>query len=281
MLARMTTADADHPRPAGAPGTSTTSVAALGEDLPRASAGGTDADHANPAGCPFLVAEAGGWRLGIPSRDHRCAAFTPAAPLSPEKQARLCLTPAHTGCATYLASLTARTERLGAAPVRRATRWGLARTTSVIEDPGGIRARLVAAVLDRRRWPAIPAVILVTTLFVLMLSGFRAGVPTSPVATASPGLPVSSSKASPAASTAPSSGSSTSAPETAAPPSSGPTSAPVTPRPVASFRTYRVRSGDTLSGIANRFGTTVSAIVALNNLQDRDSLSVGQVLRIP
>jgi hypothetical protein len=45
-----------------------------------------------PAGCPFLLAEAGGWRLDAPSRDHRCAAFSPAAPLAPEKQARLCLT---------------------------------------------------------------------------------------------------------------------------------------------------------------------------------------------
>src|SRR6185436_20556643 len=82
-----------------------------------------------PAGCPFLLAEAGGWRLDTPSRDHRCGAFTPAAPLAPEKQARLCLTPSHTGCATYLASLSARTERVGVTPVRRSTRWGLSRTT--------------------------------------------------------------------------------------------------------------------------------------------------------
>ena len=284
ILLGMTTADADSPRPAGAQGLSTPSVDARGEHVPRPSAEAAGRDHANPRGCPFLVAHAGGWRLDAPSRDHRCAAFSPAASLSPEKQARLCLTPAHTGCATYLASQTARTERLGAAPVRRATRWGLARTTSVIEDPGGVRARVVAAVLDRRRWPAIPAVILVTTLFVLALSGFRAGVPTSPVATASPGLaaatsaPTSRATQPPAATAEPAA---TSAPETVPPPTAKPTKAPATPKPVASFRTYTVKSGDTLSAIASRFGTTVAAIADLNDIADRNTLRIGQVLRIP
>jgi LysM repeat protein len=223
----------------------------------------------------------------MPSRDHRCGAFSPPAPLSPEKQARLCLTPAHTSCATYLASLTARTERLGAAPVRRSTRWGLARTTSVIEDRGGIRARLLAAVLDRRRWPAIPAVILVTTLFVLALSGLRAGVPATPAATsgataaaptlnATPGSP-SAAAPSPTPLSTPAA---TAPPETAAP-TAKPTKAPSTPKPVASFRTYRVESGDTLSAIAARFGTTVAVLVDLNNLSDPGRLSVGQVLRLP
>jgi LysM repeat protein len=288
ILQSMTTAAADSPRPAGDPRPSTTAVDARAEDLPRPSAAEANAEHVNPRGCPFLVADTGGWRLDMPTRDHRCAAFTPPASLSPEKQARLCLTPAHTGCATYLASLTARTERLGAAPVRRATRWGLARTTSVIEDPGGIRARVMAVLLDRRRWPAIPAVILVTTLFVLALSGFRAGVPTSPVATASPGVGAASSAGTPrvtprpaGTSDAAASAPATAAPETAPPPTAKPTKAPATPKPSATFRTYVVKAGDTLTAIAARFGTTVSAMVRLNDLPNRNSLSVGQVLRIP
>ena len=283
MLSGMTTADADSRRPGGDPGMSTTALDPRGEDLRRASADASDAsgaDHANPRGCPFLVAETGGWRLDAPSRDHRCAAFSPPAPLSPEKQARLCLTPSHTSCATYLASLSARTERLGAAPVRRATRWGLARTTSVIQDPGGVRARLLAAILDRRRWPAIPAVILLTTLFVLALSGFRGGIPSSPVATASPGLVAAASAAAPSVTPLPAT---TSAPpiETPAPPTVKPSKAPATPKPSASVRTYRVKSGDTLSAIANRFDVSVSAIVALNDLDDPGALKIGQVLRIP
>jgi LysM repeat protein len=44
--------------------------------------------------------------------------------------------------------------------------------------------------------------------------------------------------------------------------------------------THRVRSGDTLSGIASRYRTSVSAIKAANNLRS-DRLALGQRLRIP
>jgi hypothetical protein len=267
MLMAMNAADADAP---------------LAEPTPRPPA--TPADAAAvpvvPRGCPFLLAEAGGWRLDVPSRDHRCAAFSPPAPLAPEKQARLCLTPSHTSCATYLASLAAREARLGTPAGDRATRWGLARTTTVIEDPGGLRARLLGALLDRRRWPAIPAVILVTTLFTLALSGFRAGIPAEPAATSSPGAPTPSP--------APSTGPTPASTPTQAPPSSPspapttaatPTAAPTATR--TAFRTYRVKAGDTLSAIASRFGTSIQALVNLNNIGNPNQLSVGQVLRIP
>ena len=241
-----------------------------------------------PAGCPFLQSEAGGWRLDAPSRDHRCAAFSPAAPLAPEKQARLCLTEGHTACATYLASVAAREARLGSAPRDRTTRWGLARTTTVIQDPGGIRARLLSAVLDRRRWPAIPAALLVVALFVLAVSGFRGFLPTTGVA-ASPTLPVVAvASAPPAPSAAPevTEPPLTLPPTGSAPPTTAPSSAPQsTPAPSATpkpaFRTYKVKSGDTLSGIAGKFHTTVAALQRLNNISDPSKLRVGQVLRIP
>ena len=51
--------------------------------------------------------------------------------------------------------------------------------------------------------------------------------------------------------------------------------------PAASFRTYRVKSGDTLGAIASKFDTTVSALVSLNHLADAGRLSIGQVLLIP
>ena len=44
---------------------------------------------------------------------------------------------------------------------------------------------------------------------------------------------------------------------------------------------YRVRSGDTLSGIAARFGTTVSRLARRNHLSNPNLLSIGQVLRVP
>jgi LysM repeat protein len=240
-------------------------------------------DPALPRGCPFLLAEAGGWRLAMPTRDHRCAAFTPPSPLSPEKQVRLCLTPAHTGCATYLASLAAREARVGAPSPDRATRWGLARTTTVIEDTGGLRGRLLGLLLDRRRWPAIPAVLLVTTLFALAVSGVRSGLPATAVATATPGTPAST----PAPTSAPTptaAATATTAPETtpSAPPTAAPSpSAAPTTRPTPNYRRYVVRAGDTLGAIAARYGVSVGSIASLNHISNPSRLSIGQVLLIP
>ncbi|MCZ6707351.1 MAG: LysM peptidoglycan-binding domain-containing protein, partial [Chloroflexi bacterium] len=45
--------------------------------------------------------------------------------------------------------------------------------------------------------------------------------------------------------------------------------------------TYTVQTGDNLSSIAVQFNTSIDEIVALNNLDNPNALSVGQVLRIP
>jgi len=45
-------------------------------------------------------------------------------------------------------------------------------------------------------------------------------------------------------------------------------------------QTYKVKSGDTLTRIATRFGTTVKALRALNGLKT-DNIRVGQTLKIP
>lgn len=45
--------------------------------------------------------------------------------------------------------------------------------------------------------------------------------------------------------------------------------------------TYIVQPGDTLALIAERFGTTVAAIVKANNIANPDVIFVGQVLQIP
>src|SRR6185436_3270423 len=58
--------------------------------------------------------------------------------------------------------------------------------------------------------------------------------------------------------------------------SSGSTSSG-TPAP----RTYTVKSGDTLYGIAIKFNTTVAAIATYNNITNPNNISVGQVLNIP
>jgi N-acetylmuramoyl-L-alanine amidase len=45
--------------------------------------------------------------------------------------------------------------------------------------------------------------------------------------------------------------------------------------------TYRVKSGDTLEKIARRNGTTVKALMRLNNLKSKNRIYVGQKLKIP
>jgi LysM repeat protein len=280
MLPRMSMADAD-------------AAARTATPARPSAAGAATADLALPRGCPFLLGDAGGWRLAVPTRDHRCAAFTPPAPLAPEKQARLCLTPAHTGCATYLASLAAREARVGSPSPQRATRWGLARTTTVVEDSGGLRGRLLGLLLDRRRWPAIPAVLLVTTLFTLAISGFRSGLPATAVATASTGVPDSTPTRTPAplatgAPTAVAIAAATTQPTPSTPPvptaastaAAAPTANP-TPNPTPNYRTYVVRSGDTLGAIATKYGVSVGSIARLNHITNPARLGIGQVLLIP
>ncbi len=44
---------------------------------------------------------------------------------------------------------------------------------------------------------------------------------------------------------------------------------------------YTVRRGDTLSGVALRFGTTVSSLKSFNNIGRRNRIYVGQVLQLP
>ena len=43
---------------------------------------------------------------------------------------------------------------------------------------------------------------------------------------------------------------------------------------------YTVVSGDTLSGIAAKFGTTVAQLCSWNNISDPNLIYVGQVLRV-
>jgi LysM repeat protein len=51
--------------------------------------------------------------------------------------------------------------------------------------------------------------------------------------------------------------------------------------PVAAPRIYIVASGDTLSGIAERFGTTAADIIELNSMSDPDNLTIGDEFLVP
>ena len=66
-------------------------------------------------------------------------------------------------------------------------------------------------------------------------------------------------------------------------PSPSPTSsssASPSPTPSSTAKTYTVKSGDTLAGIAAKFSTTVAKLKAANKLTS-DLIKVGQVLVIP
>ena len=56
---------------------------------------------------------------------------------------------------------------------------------------------------------------------------------------------------------------------------------PVERAPQRSTVVYTVRSGDTVSGIAARYDTTVRAIIDANDLDSRALIRIGQTLRIP
>jgi LysM repeat protein len=68
-----------------------------------------------------------------------------------------------------------------------------------------------------------------------------------------------------------------------------PTASPkptATPKPTASptpsaVKTYTVKSGDTLTGIASRFGTTSKILMDLNSITNANLIKIGQILKLP
>ena len=55
---------------------------------------------------------------------------------------------------------------------------------------------------------------------------------------------------------------------------------PAAPAPAAPATTYKVVAGDSLSGIAARFGTTTRNLMSLNGITDANRIRIGQVLNI-
>lgn len=68
------------------------------------------------------------------------------------------------------------------------------------------------------------------------------------------------------------------APAATQPPGAQP---PVATAAPGAGRVHTVERGDTLTKIAQRYGTTVEAIVAANGIKDRSRISVGDKLKIP
>lgn len=53
------------------------------------------------------------------------------------------------------------------------------------------------------------------------------------------------------------------------------------PAPVSTAKTYTIQAGDTLSGIAGRFGTTTKKLMDLNGITDANLIRIGQVIKLP
>jgi hypothetical protein len=240
--------------------------------------------------CPYLFVPGASWRATRPLREHRCLAVTPVDAPSSETQRTLCLTVAHPTCPRFEAALD----------VRRARWIGSAESLAAFEARVDRRVPRVAAVtLDRpsaivgplsllggsRRVARIAlAAAMVGAAGLLLAARFAGGgvggevggspAPTVPAAAASPTEALVPSSASP------------SLPATSTPsPSPAVSEEPArTPKPTskpATTRRYRVKSGDTLSGIARRFGTTVAVLKRLNGISDASLIRPGQVLRVP
>ncbi len=56
---------------------------------------------------------------------------------------------------------------------------------------------------------------------------------------------------------------------------------PVSPSPDTGYITYVIQPGDTLSGIAERYGTTVQVLAVMNGISDPDRIYTGVTLRVP
>ena len=232
--------------------------------------------------CPYLVAADGQWRSSTVAREHRCGAVAPPALLAAEKQRRLCLTADHMTCTTFDAARAARP--IG--PDRQPTLpRPLARATPMILDHGRI-AITVPAFRSERSVGQAALIILMALAFALIvfakLSGGSspagvAGASASPRASAGASATTKSPRPSSGATTAPSSapsGSAAASGDVGGSASPGATAKPAT-------RTYRVKAGDTLIGIAAKYGTTPKAIAKLNGITNTANLHVGQVLKIP
>ena len=62
---------------------------------------------------------------------------------------------------------------------------------------------------------------------------------------------------------------------------SGTAPVPPAPSPAPQYITYVIQPGDTLSGIAQKYGTTVNALAKLNGISDPDKIYAGRTIRVP
>lgn len=252
------------------------------------SPGSTDAADAGKV-CPYLVDAAGPWRRSEPARSHRCRAVSPAASIPSTTQRRVCLSGSHVTCEAYEEAILDRAASLSADHIR-AERLESSRFGSIVRplpltvspSPGAISASsgpsadLLKAMRRRPRAALAGGALALVVVGVIGYSSWPApAAMTAGDASVSPRAAASLVSRIPSTATPPV--------PTRRAPSATPvaTRAPVSPVIPPESR-YVVREGDRLRAIARRFETTVPAIIAANDLQDRPPRIVpGQTLIIP
>jgi len=233
--------------------------------------------------CPYLAAADGAWRSSTVAREHRCGAVAPPAPLAAEKQRRLCLTADHLTCPTYEAAKAARPFAQGR-PLTLPR--PLAQTTPLVLDHGRIAITVSALRSDRSTGQALLIALMALAFAAILLAKVTGGsAPTSVVGrspTPPASLPAGARATAVTPSTTPTSTASPSGVGASVTPSAQSSAAPTTPTPPATgTQTYKVKSGDTLIGIAAKYGTTAKAIAKLNGIAVTSILHAGQILKIP
>lgn len=198
----------------------------------------------------------------------------------------------HVGCATYLVA-TGRTNLAeGLVPpaerVTRASGRDLVRTAPLVLDHGRLPVSVSAAAAERGLGQVALLILLAIAFAALLVarlssgSGDPGGI-LGGGTTPDPGVvalePSAATTPAPSVDGAPGPTPLPTAAETAVP--SAPPAATAAPGATEQQTTYKVRSGDTLSGIASTFGTTVDVLTKLNDIKDASSLRIGQILRLP
>jgi LysM repeat protein len=239
--------------------------------------------------CPYLLAGNGAWRASTASREHRCTAVVPAAILAADKQRRLCLVADHVGCSTFVAAIAARDAAAGPI-VGRGPQRAVPRTSPLVLDQGRFAMGL-PGLPDRGVGQGSLVALMAVAFGALAVSRLTGGGPDAapavtgadgspsprPSAVATGRAPVTAPTTTPAASPD-ASPSRTLVPTEVKPTPSAPTS---TSAASPALATYKIRTGDTLSGIAAAHGTTWQVLARLNDIKDPGSLRVGQVIQLP
>jgi nucleoid-associated protein YgaU len=246
---------------------------------------------ATAAICPYLLSSDGRWRASTPAREHRCTVVTPPAVLAAEKQRRLCLAAEHLSCSTYLAALAALAATDGSegdapAAVEDEHRHGrpVTRTAPVLLDHGRLAIGVPILRTERGLGQGGLVALMGVAFAAIVVARLSGGGPNLTPAHVGVGASASPSVAAslgptpvPVATPAPSH---TLVP-TEVEPTPDPAKASTAPPASSAPKTYKVRSGDTLSGIAGEFGTTWQVLAELNGIDDPGKLRVGQVLDLP